>query len=194
MEDLIQRLDQWLQQNRPVYYGYLQPGLTDEQLRNFEETLGIKLPLDFQLFYKWRNGRPLSLLSSGFSSLVPGFTWLSAEGVVSNLSHWEGAEEVAVNWWHPRWIPFLTDDTSIFICLDMQGSFEGKVGQVDGDEPQRNIMHENFAKWLETIVVALERRLFTGDEGSGRFIWLNNYIQLLYEINPDYPIENEVEF
>ncbi|HEY9729582.1 MAG TPA: SMI1/KNR4 family protein, partial [Chroococcales cyanobacterium] len=58
MPDLIERLDRWLRQNRPGYYSQLLPGLTDEQIMEFEEALGISLPPDFKLLYKWKNGQP----------------------------------------------------------------------------------------------------------------------------------------
>ena len=56
MDDLIQRLDSWLRQNRPEFYQQLLPGLSDEELANFEKTLGVELPDDFKLLYQWKNG------------------------------------------------------------------------------------------------------------------------------------------
>ncbi len=57
MEDLIQRLDSWLQKNRPDYYQLLQPGLSSDEIAGFEDTLQVELAPEFKLFYKWKNGQ-----------------------------------------------------------------------------------------------------------------------------------------
>jgi cell wall assembly regulator SMI1 len=52
MEDLIERLDRWLRENRLKYYSKLLPGLTDEEILALEEALCISLPPEVKLFYK----------------------------------------------------------------------------------------------------------------------------------------------
>jgi cell wall assembly regulator SMI1 len=200
MENLIARLDQWLRQHRPVYYALLQPGLTDNELANFEKELGLELPLDFKLFYKWKNGISFKIFpSEGTTTILPNFRWKSAEAVIFS---WDKNKKRVVDipswWWHYGWVCFLTDDTTVEICLDMNGSFNGKVGQIllvrsDDIYTLRTILHESFAKWLETLVEALERGIFTGDEGNDAPLDTDSYKNLLQEINPGYPIENEID-
>jgi len=36
MDKLIVRLDRWLKENRSTYYAGLQPGVSEQQLRDFE--------------------------------------------------------------------------------------------------------------------------------------------------------------
>jgi cell wall assembly regulator SMI1 len=193
MESLIARLDEWLRQHRPAYYAFLQPCLTDSELANLEKELGLELPSDFKLFYQWKNGTP----AEGFDTILPNFRWLSIEDVIL---YWNESEKWVVDtpkWWrHHGWLCFLTDDTAVEICLDMNGSFNGKVGQIllvrsDDIYTLRTILHENFAKWLETLVEALERGIFTGDEDNDAPLDTASYKKLFEDLNPGYPIENE---
>lgn len=199
MEELIQRLETWLQKIRPAYFDILQPGLTDAELDQFEEALGFELPKDFRLLYKWRNAQPFGggRPVSDFPILVSGYQWMSKEEILEVLSYMEGAEEVALNWWNTKWVPFLTDMTATEFCLDMAGSFDGIKGQilyVDGEDTPRIIMHSSIAKWLETVVIALESGIITGDEDVETVVSIEEYQELLKELNPGYPLYYEAEF
>lgn len=199
MKDLIQRLDSWLQENRSAYYEFLQPGLTDAEIIEFEKALDVDLPEDFKRFYQWKNGTSggRDQPRSGYGSLLPNFRWMSDQEVIDNFNTWKevmAEHDFSEDWWRPGWVTFLTDSTANEYCLDIEGSFGGKKGQIISmwsDDTPRTIIHPNFYKWLETVVLALEKGFFTGDESDKHLDSYDNYLELLKENNPGYPIWNE---
>ena len=56
MENLLERLEQWLRLNRPDYFSRLQPGLTLEEITEISAPLGFKLPDEVIKLYQWHNG------------------------------------------------------------------------------------------------------------------------------------------
>src|SRR5689334_2495946 len=58
MEQIINRLDQWIQKNRPEYYKILKPGLSDNEIKEWEIKFGFEFPQDFKALYQWKNGQP----------------------------------------------------------------------------------------------------------------------------------------
>ena len=197
MQELIERLDRWLRLNRPNYYNYLSPGLTDDELRAFETTLGVELPTDFKLLYAWKNGQ-----AGQGKCLVPNLEWLKADRVISRSSiapkvRFDGF----VDWNHQEmwendksqnWVTFLTDSSANEYVLDLIGVYDNKPGQVVScwsDEIGSDaIMHPSFYKWLETTVLALEQGLFTGYRDDTSLEDYDAYYSLVEENNPGYPI------
>ena len=196
MEELIQRLDSWLRQNRPDYYKKLLPGLTEQELTDLEKELGVELPADFKTFYRWRNGQA----ENQFDSLVSNFMWMNIRSVIQSLN---GMNEIMAEndfhpyWWRAKWMPFLTNEHDTEYCLDLEGSFTEVKGQILlflNDDAIREVFHSSFYKWLETVVIALERGLFRGDEDDTRLQEYETYSELEREINPGYPIRHEARF
>jgi cell wall assembly regulator SMI1 len=196
MDDLIQRLDNWLRTNRFDYYQTLLPGLTDEELIILEKRLNVELPEDFKIFYKWKNGQ-----KEDYGSLVPNLEWLNAERIISSSRNAPMVEANGfVDWtdemWEKdksqKWITFLIDGAANEYILDLQGVFDNKPNQIvsfwSDDYTSNEIMHESFYKWLETIVLAFEKGYFRGDEGDTTLAQYDDYYTLLCENNPGYPI------
>lgn len=128
LEDLIQRLDAWLRTNHPSFYAQLAPGLSDAELLEWENSLGLTLPNDFKLFYKWKNGQV-----EPDDSLVFSLGLMQADAIVDFYQmmtqdlHNTFWSEYA---WQKGWIPFLNDYTANRYCIDLKGSTNGKIGQV----------------------------------------------------------------
>ena len=196
MQELIERLDRWLRLNRPNYHNYLLPGLSDDELRAFETTLGVELPTDFKLLYAWKNGQ-----AGQGKCLVPNLEWLKAEWVISSsrsvpkvqvggLVEW--TDEMWERDKNQNWVTFLTDSTANEYVLDLIGVYDNKPGQVVSfwsDEIGSDaIMHPSFYKWLETTVLALEQSLFVGYKGDTSLEDYDAYYALVQENNPGYPI------
>jgi cell wall assembly regulator SMI1 len=185
MQELIERLDTWLQANRPEYYIHLQPGLTEDELLALEQRLGVALPADFKTFYRWKNGQADEMEEDFFNnwSLMRADDIARTTEVMRNLVT-TGAFDYA-NWWDARWVPFLKRYTGDNICLDMAGSFSGQSGQVLvylHEDRSRPILHGSFTNWLETIVRAIETASVTLEPDGAYF----DYKPLL---DPGYPIE-----
>lgn len=56
MQDLLQRLEQWLQEHRPDYVSQLQPGLSIQEIAEITEPLPFQLPNEVIELYQWHNG------------------------------------------------------------------------------------------------------------------------------------------
>ncbi len=57
MNELVRQLDEWLQRNRPDYYQQLLPGLSEREIHDVAQLLGVTLPDDLQTLYRWKNGQ-----------------------------------------------------------------------------------------------------------------------------------------
>ncbi len=195
MPDLIERLDRWLQENRSGYYSQLLPGLTDEKVIEFEEALGVSLPPGFKLFYKWKNGQPSESYDSFIFNLtlMPDHEVLEAVQIGKELL--ECGDFDRANWWSPKWIPFLSNGGGNYYCIDLEGTFSGKVGQILEflhDDSLRPLVHESLLTWLQTTVKAFEGGLFLYDEQYGMQArdW-DTYCIFYTENNPGYPVSYE---
>lgn len=188
-QELIVKLDSWLHQNRPDYYECLQPGLSDEEMAAFETKLGLKLPEDFKLFYSWKNGQVTDRIQSfAFNSEImnSGQIIETFEGLNSMLDI--GAFAGFEHWWDKKWVPFLYDGCGNNHCIDLVGSFGGKPNQIITywhDSDVREILHESFYKWLETVVKACAIGLYTDDEWYG--FDYDKYEAFAKENNPGHP-------
>jgi cell wall assembly regulator SMI1 len=195
MQDLIQRLDNILKQTRPEYYQSLLPGLSQNALSNLEKGLGMELPPDFKEFYRWKNGENLNNFEGSF---LYNFQVMPDEEIISNFTFMkdltEGGEFELANWWDINWIPFLHNGAGDHYCIDLAGSFNGKVGQIlifYHDWELRKIFHESFYKWLETVVIALEGNFLPYGDSPTYNTDYDKYEEFLKKNNLGYPIKTE---
>ncbi|NJK42889.1 MAG: hypothetical protein HC933_00295 [Pleurocapsa sp. SU_196_0] len=67
--------------------------------------------------------------------------------------------------WNTRWIPFASDGSGNFLCVDLDPDEGGRVGQVilwASDPPYVEVIATSYRAWLEEFQVDLE---------AGRFVW-----------------------
>lgn len=157
---LLQRLDALLHQKWSSFYEMLLPGLSSEQIQRVESALGVELPQEFKLFYQWKNGHS----NSEYKNLWYNRNLLNVEQILETWTVMNELLELGEfeepNWWNPRWIPFAENGAGDHYVLDLAGSFGGQPGQVIEfwhNDPDRHIYFDSFSKWLETIVLAIER-------------------------------------
>ena len=192
IDGLIQRLDAWLQQNRPEYYASLNPGASDEEIAELETSLGWNLPEDFVKFYKWRNG---------INELVPGWVWMSLIHI-SEIRAWHleymKNESFSKNQrWHPDFVPFLENGAGDYYCLDRCGVWNGQIYQIilSVHDDRSQIEAPNFNSWLEVIVQCHESgawireqdQVFCDFEQSDG--WSATYVKISSKVSPEYPKE-----
>lgn len=192
MDNLIERLDTWLAQNRADYYRQLEPGLTQEQIEELESTLGNTLPDEMRALLMWRNGQS----SRNFKSIYYNYMLIGADDIAEivemnneMLAHGQFNKP---NWWDPQWVPFMDNGAGDYYCIDFAGTFDGVPGQIiefNHDYEGRSIQHRNFRHWLQTLVDALEQGALEDDEYG---IQPTEEFDALYAlINPGYPIRKE---
>ncbi len=205
VEKLIQRFDALLQEKWSSFYKTLLPGLSSEDIKSLESTLGVELPEEFKLFYQWKNGHP----NSDYKNLWYNRNLMNVE---ESLRTWTDMNELLElgefeepNWWNPRWIPFAENGGGDHYVLDLAGSFGGKPGQVIEfwhNDSDRDIYFDSFSNWLETIVLAIERgyQNLSGNyrgEGTEAFNLAKEddriFEQAYADINPGFPLRHTAE-
>ena len=155
----------------------------------------MELPADFKEFYRWKNGKNINKYVESFLynfHFIPDDEILSNFILMKNLT--EGGEFELPNWWDTNWIPFLYCGSGDHYCLDLAGSFNGKVGQIlvfYHDWELRTIFHESFYKWLETVIIALEGNFLPHYDSPTYRTDMGKYEEFLEKNNPNYPIETE---
>lgn len=192
MEELVTRLDCWLQANLPKEYACLLPGLSDEELISLEQVIGLPLPDEFKMLYRWKNGmgypRPEPLFT-GFFALMSAPEIVAIMRVMADLEADNSDFTVWDNWWSMQWLPFTTNGAGDHECVDLTGEFSGERGQIMEfihDNEERRILHRNLSKWLETHVEVLERGIARCDE---EYRQSRQYDALFAAVNPGYPKE-----
>jgi cell wall assembly regulator SMI1 len=198
---LIERLDQWLQAHRPIYYQELLPGLTDSEYEKFEERLGLRAPAAFRALYQWRNGQSAKCYK-GFQDnrqFASAECILGSKQILDEMN--EGNEEggfdsgfAMANWWSPSWIPFLDNGGGDHLCLDLGGAFTGRPGQLITfwhDWENRSIEYPSLELWLEIFVGSLEAGLWADVKGDLHPVNEKAWDNYRSRHNPGYPLRYE---
>jgi cell wall assembly regulator SMI1 len=127
---LLEKLDVWLKSNRPIYYQDLQPPWTDEQFARIQELAGEAAPDSYHALYGWKGGQ--SALAA--ENLYEDWRFLQFEEARIEYQTYNELYEMGEfkkqNWWHPKWIPFLLNESGVLMCVDLTGSFGGNPGQL----------------------------------------------------------------
>lgn len=162
MHPLLARLDRWLAENRPAYYAGLVPGASAADIDELARAVGGELPPLLRELLSWRNGQ------SGDCDGCLESLWflMSARDIADAMEElvWveetEGFEDL---WWGAGWVPFLGNIYGDHLCVDLQGAFDGKPGQLiefRSKSESRDIRYPSLEAWLETFVIALETGMF----------------------------------
>lgn len=153
------QLDASLRAHRPAVLADLNPPASAKTLQHLQSTLGVSLPeaiLDALRGHDGQRGSSEPLLDS--------FQWLSCARMLDAWRFWvqqsasagfnEGAEPgtgVQSYWWHPGWIPFASNGSGDYLCLDLAPATAGLPGQVITvwhDDGARRRVSEHFPAWF----------------------------------------------
>jgi cell wall assembly regulator SMI1 len=189
MNELWNRLKSWLSANAPELLADLRPGATSDELDELEAHLGVELPIDLREFLQLVNGLP--------SNVSYEFYWgnlCSVEGIIDawdcHIQEWleESAENpeyesipgIKDGWVNSRWIPVVEQDGPNFLCVDLDPTPDGTLGQVISvyhDADDHSIEASSFGDWLEQVVDRLE---------SGEIFFSKKWKRLMDEDNALY--------
>ncbi len=181
MEQTWKKFEEWLSQNWPEGLSSLNPPATDEQIAQLEAQLEAKLPADYIACLKVHNGQ------SGYASVFDGMEFLSCEEVVSQWKVWKELldggdfkdicsapdEEIKNDWWNPKWIPFTHNGGGDHLCLDLDPSSSGTVGQIITmwhDMEAREFKARNFGEYFENYVSGVLTGKYAYSEEYGGLI------------------------
>lgn len=164
IDNLIHRLDVWLQENRPGYYGTLNPGATEQGIQSLEERLGWKLPDDLATFYRWKAGTSHVEVENDRYGFIYFWDILDFSDIAEEKSYIS----------NPKLLPFATDGSGSFLLLDSSGYETGVLFQVlnlvKGDIG--NITNSSFKLWLKAQLYLMESGAFEAwAEGDDATYW-----------------------
>lgn len=154
MEEIIQKIDQYLQSSRPNLYSELNDPLNDSELNKLEEYYKIEIPKDLRTLYKWRNGQNPNCYDSfvNNSMFIPLHQALCD---ASELTAMIGYDFELENWWNENWIPIFQNGGGDNISYDLKGIFTEQKGQLvefwhaDND---RNVIAPTLEAFLAKLV------------------------------------------
>lgn len=171
MEAQWERLKARFQARAPHLLEYLQRGVTDQELDDFERDIGVTLPEDFRAFYKVHNGQP-ALSEHGLLyglHLLPldeiryqQAAWAEVEDMNEEMAHlMESEPEGAIRplYTNPLWVPFTHYQDGNHLGLDFDPGPTGTPGQVivfGRDEDRKKLVAPSFAAFLEGVIRELE--------------------------------------
>ncbi|ERS04590.1 hypothetical protein Q673_18310 [Marinobacter sp. EN3] len=177
MEQTWKKFEEWLAQHWPEGLSRLNPPATDEQISELERQLEIKLPLDFVACLKVHNGQ------DGFLSFFDGMEFLSCEEIYSQWAVWkelldagefkdtfsEPDKGIKNHWWSSKWIPFTHNGGGDHLCLDLDPSESGSIGQVITmwhDMEARELQAKTFGDYFQGYVAGVL---------SGQYVYAEEY-------------------
>ena len=81
-------------------------------------------------------------------------------------------------WWHPGWIPFVSNDAGDYFCIDTQPPESSRYGQLllfFQDRPARPLIAASLEAWLDRVTRDLSVGIYTYDEVTSfngeAFLW-----------------------
>jgi cell wall assembly regulator SMI1 len=168
MQDVWQRIENWLELNSPEILADLLPGVSDDQIFELEQKLQIQFTEDFKASYRIHNGSrgggpplmgawrllKLDLIDREWSLQEE----LSAEDVFED-DECEHEDPIQPVWWNAQWIPISSNSSGDFICLDLNPEPGGSIGQIISywhTDPVRKILAHSFREWLIKFADDLE--------------------------------------
>lgn len=134
------------------------------EIQNLEEVIGQKLPKSFIDYLLTHNEQ------EPFSDILIGEMFLSStKQIIIDWQVWkdllnEGGfdeyqvisdREIQSTWWDKAWIPFANDGRGNHLCLDLNPSPFGHVGQVIQtwhDDSKRKLIASSFENWLSNLI------------------------------------------
>lgn len=167
------RIESWLEANAPALLEQLRPGVDQEEFERIQKKFPFDLPEDIKTSYMLCNG-------SSNPSFLAGHDFLALKRM---YSEWQGMNELGFGddlpnvgqargpvkplWWHDRWVPFGANIDGDLLCVDMDPEPGGKSGQVVcfyNDHPEREVLSQSFALWLDNLAQDLEEDFYVLDQ------------------------------
>ncbi len=181
MKDKVARISDWIERADPDSGPMFNPPATEARRAAAEAQLGLALPPSARDLYLLGDGQPLSAVC-----LWNAFRLMALEEVVEAAAFLNdffpgGINEenpdhapmdvdagIRATWWWPKWIPVLTNDSGDYLCLDLDPTAQGQVGQLISyyhDETFRRVEAPGLDPLLADIVGDLESGRFRVEDG-----------------------------
>ncbi len=174
--ELLGRLESsLLTQDAPVV-SRLNPGLSDSEIDELSAQIGLHLPDEARLWWKWHDGAsPLSDDPYGGNACTVGpqrRIWTLAETITARADELELAKEVEPDdpdyWWNPSWLPFTTAPTAVDCTPDDDGCCAVRNTDPMWDPNDRGPqVAASIGELVELWIYALDNRIWRWDPSIG---------------------------
>lgn len=183
MDEIWERLENFLRQNAPKIYEGLASGATEDQIIAVEQICGFSFPTDVRQSYLRHDGQLGDFGEPQGGTFIPDcFGLLSMSKV---LYKWQGNVDtledlgdeipdghraspgVKAVFLDHAWVPFAKDIGGNQLCLDFDPAPGGIVGQIvefDHEADGQQCLAPSFRAWLSGIVDDLEAGLSVWSE------------------------------
>jgi cell wall assembly regulator SMI1 len=160
-------IERWLDDHAPPIRATLRESATSEQIHEASQAVNATLPADVRASYGIHDGQtggPPLFGEWALLSLADMTTeWRALKSLLDDgtLSGESGATSGPVrdDWWHPKWIPFASNSSGDFYCLDLAPLEGGVIGQVISywhADARREVLAPGFGAWLHAFREDLE--------------------------------------
>ena len=178
-------LQSWMRENAPgvIFRSPASPAA----IANFAEKSGLDLPDELgQLLLLADGETPKSAGAIGNWRIMPIAEIQAAWGFLTQLTAKryfielipETSPYLRAAWWHPGWIPIVTDDAGGYFCLDTDPPEPTRSGQVIlflREQPARPLVAASLSAWFDRITRDLAAGIYTFNEtkifNCEAFLW-----------------------
>lgn len=166
IDNIIERLDNWIKANRPNYYKDLNQGLSSNQIKEWEDKFGFKFPEEFKCLYQWKNGQ----LSSNDNDFF--FDFHLFDSIEKVYDAWCFGNKHLVEYnnkeimcWGSSWLKCFSTWTNNGFCLDVNGDISIPGSMVNFiHDGESCVYYPNLKIMLEMVVNQFEQ----GAHGSNK--------------------------
>jgi len=153
-------LEAHLRANAPALLADLNPPASNESLHALELHLGVDLPADYLDFLRGHDGQKghADALFGDYEFLSTdrvqdAWDFLKKQSARSDFSNDDAEPSIGVRneWWNLKWIPFATNGSGDYLCMDLAPTNGGSSGQIISmwhDDGARKIKGRSFSAWL----------------------------------------------
>ena len=138
---------------------------TGEQIAALAAVVGSVLPDDVVASYRVHNGQTRGTVTGPFGLLSTGEAaneWEMWKGLADG-GEFRGREAtpddgVRSDWWHPGWVPVLSDGGGDSVCVDLAPTDSGTAGQVivmRHDAAERRVVAKSWADYLGRLAAGV---------------------------------------
>ena len=167
----------WVAQFAPSIV--FRPPVNPAALENFHEKSGLSLPDDLIQYLQITDGETRTSAGMiGNWCLMPLLEIQAAWGLLEKLGekgaflHKEPEKSPYLRdaWWHPTWVPIVSNDEGDYFCLDTDPPDPNRGGQVLlylQNQPRRPLVASNLRTWFDRIARDLAAGLYIFDPYQG---------------------------
>ena len=196
MQEWLDRLERWLGAGRPSFLRALNACADENQFAEVEALAGTSLPDSFKALYIWHDGQS----EDSFDALQFNRTFMCLDEILDAMEGLNELDEAgklsSPMWWRKKWVPFLDNGGGDHLCLDLEGSFDGKPGQLIEfwhDDAERTIVAGSLEEWFRTFVISLEANLWEDEDGDLQPVDEDDLEDFMASHLSGYPIERSAD-